>query len=112
MTSALRGGGRVRKLPNFADKQYVKFGVRTKGGGGGAVKKSQNFADGIYGSPQTFFLFIPSLCLTVSRATKESHECHVPLSQYHFLTYQFITQLSLVIWCFHNEFEQKADDNF
>ena len=47
MTSALRGEG-VRKYPNFADKQYIKFGQRGEG-----VKKSRNFADILYGSPQS-----------------------------------------------------------
>ena len=32
MTSTLKGGGGVRKYPNFADKQYIKYGQ--KGGGG------------------------------------------------------------------------------
>ena len=38
MTSTLKGGGGVRKYPNFADKQYIKYRQRGLG-----VKKSQTF---------------------------------------------------------------------
>ena len=46
MTSTLKGGGGVRKYPNFADKQYIKLGQKREG-----VKKSQKISDVIYGSP-------------------------------------------------------------